>query len=260
MPRVHAPELEDFDWFPRALRDCLTDVLRVTTTTLRIFEGAVPVLRELLEETGATRIVDLCSGGGGPLGSVLDSLEREHGLTPEVVLTDRFPNLEAFARAEARRPGQVRGERDPIDATRLPPELTGVRTLFNALHHFRPPLARAIFEDAVRSRQPIASFEIVERTPSGALMVASIPFVTLALTPALRPATLTRLAATYALPVVPAITMWDGLASCLRAYAPEELLALVEGLDGNGYRFRVDRRRAPRLPLYVTSLVGVPTD
>lgn len=258
MARIQAPELEDYDWFPTPLRDALTDVLRVSSTTLRIFDGAVPVLRDLLEQTGAPRIVDLCSGGGGPLLSVLDTLAREHGLTPEVVLTDKYPNERAFARAEADKPGQVRGRREPTDATKLPSELTGLRTIFNALHHFPPGLARAIFADAADKRQPIASFEVVERSVSGALIVAGVPAVAFGLTPFIRPRTLARFAMTYAVPLVPAVTMWDGFASCLRAYSPPELEKLVEGLETKDYRFRVEQHRAKWVPVKVTSLVGAP--
>lgn len=258
MPRIHAPELEDYDWFPTPLRDALTDVLRVSTTTFRVFDGAVPVLRELLTESGANRIVDLCSGGGGPLLSVIGTLAREHGVTPEVVLTDKFPNVRAFERAERERPGQVHGRRAPTDATALPEDLVGVRTIFNALHHFPPPLARAIFADAARKRQPIASFEIVERSPGALLAVTGVPLVAYTLTPFIRPRTLARFAMTYAVPLVPAVTMWDGLASCLRAYSPPELEKLVEGLGDEHYRFRVEQRRVRLSPMRVTSLIGAP--
>lgn len=258
MRRIQAPELEDYEWFPTPLRDALTDVLRISTSTLGIFDGAVPILADLLAQTGARRIVDLCSGGGGPLVSVLGALEARTGRRPDVVLTDKYPNHRAFARAEAERPGQVVGRRASTDATALPDELDGVRTIFNALHHFPPGLARAIFADAVRRRQPIASFEVVERSLSGALIVGGVPAVAFALTPFIRPRTLGRFAMTYALPLVPAVTTWDGFASCLRAYSPEELEELVDGLGSSDYLFRVERRRAGWMPMHVTSLVGQP--
>lgn len=259
MGRIHAPELEDYDWFPTPLRDALTDMLRVSTTTLHVFDGALPVIRDVLVETGAERIVDLCSGGGGPLVSLLGSLERRHGLRVPVVLTDKFPNARAFALAEAERPGQVVGRRESTDATAVPEELSGLRTIFNALHHFPPELARSIFADAVRKRQPIASFEIVERTPWAAMMISGTPLACAAFTPLAKPRTLSRFALTYAFPIIPAVMLWDGFASCLRAYSPAELEALVEGLGDDGYRFRVERHRAAHLPIFVTSLVGMPT-
>src|SRR5690606_10735578 len=127
------------------------------------------------------QIVDLCAGGGGPLLSILEQLERGHGVRVPVVLTDKYPNERAFLRAEAQRPGQVRGLRAPVDATEVPVTLKGVRTLFNALHHFRPAQARALFADAVHKGQPIATFEVVERSAVGALLVAGVPYAALLL-------------------------------------------------------------------------------
>lgn len=256
MSRTNVPELEDYDWFPAPLRNALTDMLRISSTTFHVFDGAAPVIRDLLASSGAERIVDLCSGGGGPLLSLLDVLDRRHGVRTPVVLTDKFPNDDAFTRAEAARPGQIEGRRASTDATAVPEELTGLRTIFNALHHFPPALARSIFADAARKRQPIASFEIVERSPSGALMVLALPSVVYGLTPFVKPRSLGRFAMTYVVPLVPATICWDGFASCLRAYSPRELEDLVDGLGDDEYRFRIERRRVAWLPLYMTSVVG----
>ena len=51
-----------------------------------------------------------------------------------------------------------------MDATHVPRELAGLRTLFNGFHHFRPLDATAILADAVRARQPIAIFEASRRS------------------------------------------------------------------------------------------------
>jgi hypothetical protein len=66
-------------------------------------------------------------------------------------------------------------------------------------------------------------------------------------------------------PVVPAVIWWDGLVSCLRAYAPEELEEMVAGLgqkaDAAGvarYRWSVGEARRGLLP--VTYLVGWPEE
>lgn len=258
MSRIHAPELEDYDWFPAPLRDGVTDLLRASTEVARFFDGAVPIVEELLKEHGSDRIVDLCSGGGGPALTIAREVERRRGTKVELLLTDKFPNHAAFDRAESEFPGLVRAERESVDAAALPAGLTGVRTLFNALHHFRPALARSIFADAARARQPIASFEIAERSIQGALMVSTIPLGSALITPFLKPRSLLRFALTYALPVLPAVTCWDGLASCLRAYSRAELLELVVGLEDDGYAFRVVEARSPYLRARMTALVGAP--
>ncbi|MCB9689054.1 MAG: hypothetical protein H6735_28685 [Alphaproteobacteria bacterium] len=113
----------------------------------------------------------------------------------------------------------------------MPPELTGPRTLFNAFHHFRPEQARRILEDAVRAGEPIGVFEFVGRQPHAVPGMLGVPFAVAALVPFLRPFRWGWLPLTYLLPVLPLVVAWDGLVSCLRVYSPEELRALVVGLD-----------------------------
>lgn len=267
MPRVHAPELNDERWLPHDVRDGLTAFLQVSTETMRLFDDARPVLRDVFARHrargGAARIVDLCSGGGGPLLSILERLDDAAGPGFEAVLTDLFPNHPAFDAAEARRSLRARGvlvraHRAPVDATRVPPELEGVRTLFNALHHFRPDDARRILDDAARKRQPLCAFEVVERHPASLAVIATVPLAVLALTPLTRPDR-RRLALTYAVPVIPLASGWDGVASCLRSYSLEELRALAASVQVDGYRFTVGRQKRGAIPLRVTWLVGEPT-
>ena len=258
MNRIHAPEIEDFEWCPAVMRDALTDILRTSCEVFRVFESAASLVAEVLDESGATRLVDLCSGSGGPAVVLLDALERLDGRKVEAVLTDKFPNARAFARAEAKGRGRIVARHDSIDATELPTDLTGLRTLFNALHHFRPPMARAILAAAARARQPIASFEMVERSLQGVAMVATTPLIVAGAMPFLQPRTWQRLALTYALPVLPAMITWDGFASCLRAYSPDELRQLVDGLGDADYEFRVVTRRTWRNPMRITAVLGLP--
>jgi hypothetical protein len=253
MARVHAPELEDEPWFPRPLRDSLTAFLRVSSEKLGVFDAAGPVLREVIERSGTKRVVDLCSGGGGPLLSILDDLPDV-----EAVLTDLYPNVDAFTYAERRLPGRVRGHRESIDATDVPADLHGVRTVFNALHHFRPEHARKILEDAARKKQPLCIFEVVERHPLAFAVIAGVPLAVLAFTPFTQPSAL-RLALTYAVPIIPLATGWDGFASCLRSYSVDELRALADTVHVDGYSFRVGQsERGGLVPMRVTWLIGEP--
>ncbi len=253
MRRLHVPELEDEAWFPSALRDALTGFLRVSAERLHVFDDAAPVVRDLVERHRATQIVDLCSGGGGPLASILEKLDGV-----EAVLTDLYPNVAAFEALERRFSGRLRGNRTSVDATDVPDSLEGVRTLFNAFHHFRPAQARRILEDAARKRRPLCILEVVERDPATVAVIAGVPLAVLALAPFSRPTAL-QLALTYALPVIPLATGWDGLASCMRAYSLDELRALAAEVKTDRYRFTVGRTPRGRLPIRVTWLIGEPT-
>jgi hypothetical protein len=256
MPRIAAPELEDFDWFPAALRDAMTGFLRVASETLGASRAAAPLIREAMDVSGSDRIVDLCSGGGGPVISLSGLLASERDVS--VVLTDKFPNHDAFDRAERELPGRLVGRRDSVDATDVPAELTGVRTIFNAFHHLPPEIAVKVLEDAAMKRQPIASFELVERSVQGLAALFGIPLAVLAVMPLVRPRRPLALALTYVVPLLPLLVLWDGFASCLRSYSVEELEAMIEPLQRDDYRFRVERVRLPYSLATMTCLVGVP--
>jgi hypothetical protein len=252
MDRIHAPELEDEPWFPRCLRDSITTFLHVFSEKLGLYRQAAPLLRALVHRHGATHIVDLCSGGGGPLLSLLQNLDGV-----DAVLTDLYPNLPAFAELERRHRGRVRGVGEPIDAANVPAELSGVRTLFNAFHHFRPERARCILADAAFKKRPLCVLELVERHPVTLLLVPLVPLAVFVLTPFTQPDPL-RLVLTYGVPIIPLAATWDGLASCLRAYSLPELQQLAASVAVDGYRFWVGQTQRGLLPLRVTWLIGEP--
>src|SRR5262245_43197230 len=224
MPRLHLFEFGDMPWLPRALRDGFTGYLEALVTRFAFFKPIVPKLNDLLARTGQHRIVDLAAGAGGPLVSIRSALEGAGGAPIEVLLTDRFPNLEAFRRAAEHTGGAISFSSEPVDALAVARELTGVRTLFNAFHHFRPDGARGILRDAALQGQPIAIFESTERSALAVLTLMFFsPLQVLLVTPSIRPLRASQVVFTYLLPVLPLIITWDAVISCLRSYSPEEL-------------------------------------
>jgi len=243
MGRLQLFEIHDQDWCPPSLRDALTDFLQFTISLGRSYAPIVPMLRDAITRTGATRVVDLCSGAGGPWRT----LRQELGVP--VTLTDKYPNRAASTSALPFHP-------EPIDATAVPAQLDGFRTLFTSFHHFRPADARAILGDAVRRRQGIGVFEISRRAPLEIAVIALTWLAVLALVPFIRPLRWSRLAWTYLPPVLPLVGVFDGVVSCLRTYSPAELRELLRGLDTYDWEVGVTRGRWS--PLAVTYLVGVP--
>jgi hypothetical protein len=67
IPRIQLFEIEDQGWCPRFLRDLATENLRFLQERFRLFAPVVPLLKEALEKTLTTQVIDLCSGGGGPV-------------------------------------------------------------------------------------------------------------------------------------------------------------------------------------------------
>jgi hypothetical protein len=256
MRRRQLVELEDLTWFPAWIRNYGTDYLRYVTSLVYPLAPIEAKLARVMRLTGTTEIVDLCSGGAGPLARLVRGLVRHDAMVEQVTMTDKYPNLDALAYVAGRSDGALSFSAEPVDATAVPPSLAGLRTLINGFHHFPPELARSILQDAVDRRRPIAVIEFVERRMALLLLLGGGLFSIL-LAPFVRPFSVKRLLAFWIVPVVPLLVMWDGFISCLRAYSPDELDALVAGLSGaDGYRFEIGRASAsPFLPR-VTYLIG----
>jgi hypothetical protein len=260
MNRVHLFELEDQPWFPRVLRDAGTAYLEFAARVAGHSAALAPKLEQALARAGEKRIVDLCSGGAGPIAEVVDVLAAR-GTEVHALLTDFYPNEGSLARVAARSAGRIDWEREPVDATHVPRRLAGLRTIFNAFHHFRPELARSIVADAAESGRSIAIFEMVGRDPIPMLGILFAPLTFALALPFLRPFRWLWIPFTYLLPILPLFVLWDGIVSCLRVYSPRELQGLVDSLEPHhraAYDWEIGRIRLPGPPVYATYLVGVP--
>ncbi|NLX57271.1 MAG: hypothetical protein GXY58_19350 [Planctomycetaceae bacterium] len=253
MRRHHLFEFTELAACPKVLRQLVTGYLEAIVATCRPYLSHSHLLADAMRSTGTSRLVDLCSGEGGPWFNLVRHLEQEVGEPVTVVLTDKFPSREATARAASVRGLEYWGE--SVDARRVPEQLQGVRTLFNGFHHFRPADAQAILQDAVAKRQPIAIFEMLERTWLALLQVLFAPLSVLVLTPLVRPVTWWRLVLTYLLPVAPLLVLWDSVVSVLRCYRPEELRGMTERIGG-AYHWEAGRYWRHCMP--VTYLIGYP--
>jgi hypothetical protein len=239
LPRLHLLELEDQAWFPPTIRDLATDYLHFVETRFGLDRALVPLVTEVLRASGTALVVDLCSGGGGPVPALQRSLAKI-GLEVDFILTDQYPNLAAFesAAAAAVRPDSIRFVAAPVDARDVPRELRGCRTLFNALHHFRPTDARAILRDAVADRQPFLALEISDRRVVNVLSILLItPLLAIAGAFLIRPFSWRRVFWSTVVPAVPFVCVWDGVVSQLRAYTVAELEAMSrKGEPGYSWR------------------------
>jgi hypothetical protein len=258
MRRMHLIEIHEQPWCPASLRDALTDYLQFAIESGNPYGAIVERLKQSVMQARATRIIDLCSGGGGPWRR----LYREFALTNfpiEICLTDKYPNLAAFRLAQTESGGKLSFCTEPINACSVPRDLKGFRTFFSSFHHFRFEDARAILNDAAQQRQGVGVFEATARQPLAILLMFLTPLIVLLVTPLIRPFRWTRLFWTYIFPLVPLIVLWDGVVSCLRTYSPAELRELTKGLGDEGYLWESGEEKYPRSLIPVTYLVGYPS-
>jgi hypothetical protein len=260
--RIHLFEWEDMPWLPLVLRQYAADFLRYSQSGADREETNRLIAQKLagvLARSGQRRIVDLGSGGGGPILAIAKHLEAQLGSGVEILLTDLYPTRAAIDAIDSGSDGAIRFVRAPVSAKNVPVELGGVRTMFNAFHHFAPSDARRVLEDAVCKRAPFASFELLTRN---AFVVAIAPLAiflrALVITPRIGRLTLARLLLTYVLPAAPFIAAWDGTVSCMRMYTAEELRELTNGL-GDAYTWEAGEiALSSRTLPPITYLVGIP--
>lgn len=256
MPRIHAFELEDQRWFPRLLRDYATDFLRFMIDLGDSYAPAAPLINDAFRRSGADRIVDLGSGGGGPWLRLHGKLGAQDQPV-RVLLTDLYPNDEAARHLRRVVGDSIAYHPATVDALHVPAELTGFRTVFTALHHFRPEQVRRLLEDAARAGQGIGAFEFSERSVRGLLLILLSPLFVLLATPFIRPFRWSRLLLTYPLPVIPLVVLFDGVVSTLRSYRVSELRQIADSVGVEGYAWEVGAVKGAA-PIPVIYVVGVP--
>ena len=255
MRRFHLFEIEDQSWCPAVIRDGITDYLQFTISAAKPYAPIAGRLTEVIRESGTSAVVDLCSGAGGPWPTLVDAITA---VTPvSVTLTDLHPNVDALERVRALAPDAIDYRVESVDATRVPRDLRGTRTLFTSFHHFPPDAARQVLRDAADAGVPITVFEATNRGIAAILVTLLSPIIVLLATPAIRPFRWPRLFWTYLVPVIPLAVLFDGIVSCLRTYTPAELLELSRGIDG--YRWVAGEERA-KGPVPLTYLTGTPTN
>ncbi len=260
MKRLHLIEFHDMGWVPTAWRDTLTDFMAFFAVRFNVYHPVLPQLELHIQRLRVSQIVDLCSGGAGPVRTLLRHIRTIDGRAINVILTDKYPNLAAFKKAKEEAGEGIDYLDSSIDATDVPQQLFGFRTLFASFHHFRPDHARSILQDASSKSQGIAVFEYTERNA----LVWAIPilltpvFIWLCM-PFVRPMTWRHLLWTYVLPIVPVIGAWDGFVSCLRTYSPVELRKLTENCGAPGYKWEIGRIRSFGA-CRVTYLFGYPSE
>lgn len=256
MPRIKLSEIHEQAWFPKTFRDGVMDALQAVFRTGRIYEPVTARLASAVKASGTHRLVDLCSGAGGPWISLHRTLARQSMDPIEICLTDKYPNIAAFRGAREASHGAISYCAESVDATKIPSWLSGFRVMFTSFHHFAPNQAAAILQNTIDSRQGIAIFEAARRRPLSILLTFLMPLGAFFTIPFIRPFRLSRLIWTYLIPVIPFVLWFDGVLSCLRAYSPAELSQLISHLRGNDYKWEIGEVTGRLAP--VTFMLGYP--
>jgi hypothetical protein len=250
MKRLQLFEFMDFDWFPKFLRDLITDVLNSMATKGATYEDIIPVIQKVMSKSDTNQVVDLCSGGGGPWLLMLDKMHKEDD-SVSLTFTDKFPNKEAIDRITKDYKGKVNYRSTSVDASEVPADLKGVRTIFGGFHHMNPSVAKAIFADAAKRREGIVVGEAMMMPPAVAWFTLPIQILIsplflifywfqFAKVMSGNPKTvLGRLIFTYLIPIAPLVMMFDAFVSMVRVYTKKDLEEIVNSINIKGYTWEV---------------------
>jgi hypothetical protein len=174
-----------------------------------------------------------------------------------ITLTDKYPNIDAFKKLSRLSKCPVGFIPTSVDATSVPSDYQGMRTLFSSFHHFRPDQAKRILQDAVDNNVAIGIFETTERTKRKCLSALYYGLLfTFQITPNLRPFKWSRLFWTYVMPVVPIIHTWDRMVSHLRTYSIQELHEFVSEVKSTHYGWEIGQAKLENYGGSVIYLLG----
>ena len=256
MNRINISEIHEQVWFPKNLRDHVTDALQSILNWGNVYNPIATRLAQAIKAAEADQVVDLCSGAGGPWTWLNRTIANQTSAKIRVCLTDKYPNLVAFEKAQQESGGAITYSAEPVDAAKIPAQISGFRTIFSSFHHFRPREAAGVLQNAIDNRQGIGIFEAAARRPPNILATFLAPIAAVLVTPFMRPFRWSRLFWTYVIPVVPFVLLVDGILSCLRAYSTAELAELVSSLSGESYTWQIGKGTAGIVR--VTYMLGYP--
>ncbi|KAM0265658.1 hypothetical protein ACHAQJ_000092 [Trichoderma viride] len=262
IPRLHLFEITDQPWFPAFLRSRIQDALTSAWNSKTPLQPQSPariaastLIRELGNSLSSYTFIDFCAGGGGPTPAIQKAINNHlnaEGKQPvDFILTDLHPNVAAWEKVVKSFP-QITYERQSVDASKAPKRLVErqdgkkLMRLFNlSFHHFDDVLARDILRDTINTSHGFTVFELQDRSLAGMLSVLMLGVGSVIMAPlfAWKWKSLTTLAFSWLLPVLPFVLVFDGLVSCLRTRTPGEMENLLRGCgaDTSSWEMRSGR-------------------
>ena len=251
-------EFEDLAWFPNTLRESMTDYLRYLITMVNFYKPIIPLIFRGLNHTNSTQIIDLCSGGGGAIEQIHHYLLQQYNSEIKIILTDKYPNKNAFELISAKTKGGISFSITSIDAADVPTSLKGFRTIFSGFHHFNYRIAKSVIKNAVDANSGIGIFDGGDKNIFAVLgIILFHPILFFLFTPFFKPFRFSRLFFTYIMPIIPFCTVWDGIVSIFRLYTPNELLKIANEVDNENYYWEAGKMRS-KFRMNVTYLIGYP--
>jgi hypothetical protein len=256
MGRKEAFQFTNQPWFPSTLRLLSDEFLDFMVTLPRANRPFLPLFDELLAHSKARALVAFDGQDGGGLVHIASEVGGPRNGELSVILTDEQWSPARVKREEAlaARPVEVLTCSAREAAERF--QGKGIGVYINSFHRLGRGADRAALANLVDRNLDVFVGEGNNNSLWQVVgMTVFVPTLMFLLTPFVKPFRLSRLLFTYLLPVMPFVTVWDGLAALLRLHRPEELEALAKSMGRTDYVWRAGKRQNGRGG-YVIYLLG----
>jgi len=257
-------EIHDLDWCPTIFCHCIQDMLTnyhfclhyIFPRPANDINDPTNILSTVVKNCNVTKIIALCSGGGGNEVFNFLRLKEKVNHLDSIILTDLKPNVNRWKTLinDFNDQGKhIKYSTTPVDATNVPKKLGGLRWLSCCFHHFEEDLCIRIFQSAVDDNQPIV---IVDGKPNVYTIVVTVVmmfFVHLALV-CLEFWRIDRL---LCFPFVEIMNLHDTTVSSLRYYNISQLRTMISKVkNSSNYNWIFNERKpfghiligSPKLP------------
>lgn len=249
MKRIQLFEFEDFSWFPKWIRSCMTNLIVVLHKLIGTKEVVAGILTQLRKKHSFSQIVDIGSGSGGIMPEVIDFLNNQDATnTVNLLLTDLHPNNHFIKYINSAKLDNIHYSDTSLDATNLDQAPKGIKTMINSFHHMPPNQAKKILQSAQENKQALLIYEMAENKIPLFLWWLLLPIsltivfvMALVFTPFSRPITLRQLIFTYLIPIIPIFYAWDGQASLPRMYTFKDINELLKDFKNDEYVWKIEQ-------------------
>lgn len=245
LSRVQWFEFEDLDWIPGWVRSSITNLVVIVNDLFGVRETIPVVLEDVLTKTNKKVIVDLGSGAGGVMPQIVKELQRRSRFRDvKLIMTDRFPNLDAIEKYNFPNDPLISYSPIPLNALELENAPDGLKTMINCFHHLNPEEARKLLLSAQKNKEPILIYEMLDNDIPVPLWWMTMPVflivlfsMALYMTPFVRPLTFRQVIFTYLFPVIPFLFAWDAWASKPRVYTESDMKKLLKNSPSDEYEW-----------------------
>ncbi len=214
----------------------MTRLINVMHNFLETRKDLSALLKNVIDKTGKSKIVDLCSGAGGPVIDSVEMLKEEMELN--LTLTDLYPNKKFASKVNSDSNDFVSYIKSPVNAVNVPDNLDGIRTMVCSLHHMKPETVEEILTNTQEAEEGFCAIEISDNSFPKILWWISIPFsfiTCLIITPMAKGITIPQVIFTYLIPIIPICFAWDGAVSNARTYTMNDIEIILSKIRKPNY-------------------------